>query len=55
MTAPVKVIIAYDLNSYNKLPRLLSHYPAMRYMCVNNPQLIQETAPRNSLPCKEPT
>ena len=48
MAAPVTVIIAYDLKFYDKLPRLLPHYPAMRDMFVNNPQLIQETALRNS-------
>jgi 3-hydroxypropanoate dehydrogenase len=48
MAAPVTVIIAYDLKFYDKLPRLFPHYPAMRDMFVNNPQLIQETALRNS-------
>src|SRR6201987_5753494 len=48
MAAPVTVIIAYDLKFYDKLPRLFPHYPAMRDMYVNNPQLILETALRNS-------
>ena len=48
MAAPVTAIIAYDLKFYDKLPRLFPHYPAMRDMFVNNPQLIQETALRNS-------
>ncbi len=48
MAAPVTVIIAYDLKFYDKLSRLFPHYPAMRDMFVNNPQLIQETALRNS-------
>jgi 3-hydroxypropanoate dehydrogenase len=48
MAAPVTVIIAYDLKFYDKLPRLFPRYPAMRDMYVNNPQLIQETALRNS-------
>ena len=48
MAAPVTVIIAYDLKFYDKLPRLFPHYPAMRNMYVDNPQLIQETALRNS-------
>ncbi len=48
MAAPVTVIIAYDLKFCDKLPRLFPHYPAMRDMFVNNPQLIQETALRNS-------
>jgi 3-hydroxypropanoate dehydrogenase len=48
MAAPVTVIIAYDLKFYDKVPRLFPHYPAMRDMFVKNPQLIQETALRNS-------
>ncbi len=32
----------------HKVPRLFPHYPAMRDMFVKNPQLIQETALRNS-------
>ena len=48
MTAPVTVIIAYDLKFYDKVPRLFPHDPAMRDMFVKNPQLIQETALRNS-------
>jgi 3-hydroxypropanoate dehydrogenase len=42
------VIVAYDLKFYDKLPRLFPHFPAMRDMYVDNPQLIQETAMRNS-------
>src|SRR5258707_1731401 len=48
MAAPVTVIVAYNLKFYDKLPRLFPHYPAMRDMFVNNPQLIEETAKRNS-------
>src|SRR6266699_1960012 len=48
MAAPVTVIIAYDLLFFDKVPRLFPHYPAMRDMFVRNPQLIQETALRNS-------
>jgi 3-hydroxypropanoate dehydrogenase len=48
MSAPVTVIVAYDLKFYEKLPRLFPHYPAMRDMFMNNPQLIEETAKRNS-------
>jgi 3-hydroxypropanoate dehydrogenase len=48
MAAPVTVIVAYDLKFYDKLPRLFPHYPAMRDMFANNPQLIEETALRNS-------
>jgi 3-hydroxypropanoate dehydrogenase len=48
MAAPVTVIVAYDLKFYDKLPKLFPHYPAMRAMFENNPQLIVETAIRNS-------
>src|SRR5438552_12915906 len=48
MAAPVTVSIAYDLKFYDKVTRLFPHYPAMRDMFVKNPQLIQETALRNS-------
>ena len=48
MAAPVTVIVAYDLKFYDKLPKLFPHFPAMREMFVHNPQLIEETAKRNS-------
>ncbi len=48
MTAPVTVIIAYDLRFYEKLPKLFPHSPAMRDVFANNPQLIEATAKRNS-------
>jgi 3-hydroxypropanoate dehydrogenase len=48
MTAPVTVIIAYDLKFYNKLPMLFPHNLAMRENFANNPQLIEQTAKRNS-------
>jgi len=48
MTAPVTVIIAYDLKFYEKLPKLFPHNPAMREVFANNPQLIEVTAKRNS-------
>src|ERR1700747_1639681 len=48
MAAPVTGIIAYDLKFYDKLPKLFPHFPDMRNMFVDNPQLIQETALRNS-------
>jgi 3-hydroxypropanoate dehydrogenase len=46
--APVTVIIAYDLLFYEKLPKLLPHFPAMRDLFAENPQLIEDTAKRNS-------
>ena len=48
MTAPVTVIIAFDLKFYEKLPRLFPHNPAMREVFARNPQLIETTARRNS-------
>jgi 3-hydroxypropanoate dehydrogenase len=48
MTAPVTVIIAYDLLFYEKLPKLFPHYPEMRKLFAQNPQLIEDTAKRNS-------
>jgi 3-hydroxypropanoate dehydrogenase len=48
MTAPVTVIIAYDLKFYDKLPKLFPHNPAMRDVFANNPQLVEVTAKRNS-------
>ena len=48
MAAPVTVIIDYDLKFYDKLPKLFPHNPAMRDIFANNPQLIEQTAKRNS-------
>src|SRR5438132_2294404 len=48
MTAPVTVIIAYDLLFFEKLPKLFPHSPAMRNLFAGNPQLIEVTAKRNS-------
>lgn len=48
MTAPITVIVAYDLTFYEKLPRLFPHNPAMREVFAKNPQLIESTAKRNS-------
>jgi 3-hydroxypropanoate dehydrogenase len=48
MTAPVTVIIAYDLLFFEKLPKLFPHAPAMRDYFAQNPQLVEITAIRNS-------
>jgi 3-hydroxypropanoate dehydrogenase len=48
MTAPVTVIIAYDLLFYEKLPKLFPHSPVMRDLFAENPQLAEVTAKRNS-------
>lgn len=46
-TAPVVAIIAYDLEFYEKLPKLFPHVDARSWF-VGNPRLIEETAFRNS-------
>jgi 3-hydroxypropanoate dehydrogenase len=46
-TAPVVAIIAYDLEFYEQLPKLMPHAD-MRSWFVGNDALIQETAFRNS-------
>ena len=48
MSAPVCVIVAYDLLFFEKLPRLFPHNPAMRNLFATNPQLVETTARRNS-------
>jgi 3-hydroxypropanoate dehydrogenase len=48
ITAPVTVIVAYDLLFYEKLPRLFPHNPGMRNLFAENPQLVEITAKRNS-------
>ena len=47
-TAPVTVIIAYDLLFYEKLLKLFPHKPYMRNLFEENPQLVEVTARRNS-------
>ena len=48
MTAPVTVIVAYDLQFHEKLPNLFPHNPAMRDLFASNASLIEVTARRNS-------
>lgn len=48
MTAPVTVIVAYDLLFFEKLPKLSPHAPTMRDLFAGNPQLVEVTAKRNS-------
>lgn len=48
MAAPVTVIVAYDLLFYEKLPKLFPNSPGMRALFAENPQLVEETAKRNS-------
>lgn len=48
MSAPVTVIVAYDLLFYEKLPKLFPFNPGMRDLFASNPQLVETTAKRNS-------
>jgi 3-hydroxypropanoate dehydrogenase len=48
MTAPVTVIVAYDLLFFEKLPKLFPHNPGMSKLYATNPQLVETTARRNS-------
>src|SRR5262249_45722819 len=48
MAAPVTVIVAYDLQFYEKMLHLFPHKPGMRDLFASNVQLGEETARRNS-------
>ena len=48
MAAPVTVIVAYDLQFYEKLPKLFPHNPGMAKLFESNPDLVEATAKRNS-------
>src|ERR1700683_494734 len=48
MTAPVTVIIAYDMKFYEQLPKLFPQSPGIKQMFESNPQLVEVTAQRNS-------
>jgi len=47
MAAPVTAIVAYDDRFYEKAPRLFPHYPGMRDLFINSPELAEATAFRN--------
>src|ERR1700751_1505755 len=48
MTAPVTVIVAYDMKFYEQLPKLFPQSPGIKQMFEGNPQLVEVTAQRNS-------
>jgi 3-hydroxypropanoate dehydrogenase len=48
MTAPVTVIVAYDLKFYEHLPKLFPHNPGMTKLFESSPELVEATAKRNS-------
>src|ERR1700750_139169 len=48
MTAPVTVIVAYDMKFYDHLPKLFPQSPGMKQLFEGNAQLVETTAKRNS-------
>src|SRR6266478_3148695 len=48
MTAPVTVIVAYDLKFYKQLPKLFPQNPGMAKLFEGNSELVEATAKRNS-------
>jgi 3-hydroxypropanoate dehydrogenase len=48
ISAPITVIVAYDLKFYEKLPRLFPQSPTMLNLFASNPKLAEITALRNS-------
>ena len=48
LSAPVTVIVAYDLKFYDQLPKLFPHSPGMKQLFERNPELVEATAKRNS-------
>jgi 3-hydroxypropanoate dehydrogenase len=48
MTAPVTVIVAYDMKFYDQLAKLFPQRPGVKQMFESNPQLVEVTAQRNS-------
>jgi 3-hydroxypropanoate dehydrogenase len=48
MTAPVTVIVAYDLKFYERLPKLFPQNPGMAKLFERNPEMVETTAKRNS-------
>src|SRR5579862_8878121 len=48
MSAPVTVIIGYDVKFYDHLPKLFPQSPGMAAMFKNNPEMVEATAKRNS-------
>ena len=48
MTAPVTVIVAYDLHFYEHLPKLFPQNPGMAKLFEANAEMVETTAKRNS-------
>src|SRR5205807_10370189 len=48
MTAPVTVIVAYDLKFYEQLPKLFPQKPGIAALFESNAEMVETTAKRNS-------
>jgi 3-hydroxypropanoate dehydrogenase len=48
MTAPITVIVAYDVKFYEQLPKLFPHNLGMAKLFESNPEMVDVTAKRNS-------
>src|SRR5262245_4926219 len=48
MSAPVTVIVAYDLKFYEHLPKLFPQNPGMAKLFESNAEMVKATAKRNS-------
>ena len=48
LTAPVTVIVGYDLKFYDQLPQLYPQNPGMAKLFESNPEMVETTARRNS-------
>jgi hypothetical protein len=44
MTAPVTVIVAYDMKFYEQVPKLFPQSPGLTQLFESNPQLVEVTA-----------
>jgi 3-hydroxypropanoate dehydrogenase len=48
MTAPVTVIVAYDMKFYDQLPKLFPQSPGMAKLFESSADMVESTAKRNS-------
>jgi 3-hydroxypropanoate dehydrogenase len=48
MTAPITVIVAYDLKFYEHLEKLFPHNPGVAKLFASNAEMVEATAKRNS-------
>src|SRR5579862_4801660 len=48
MSAPVTVIVGYDMKFYEQLPKLFPQAPGMKQLFEGNPEMSEATAKRNS-------